>query len=162
MPRSTKVVWSGAWHSRQCRFASSVPIEADLSFVSVCISPTSEMRGIAKAVADATGALLAINPTHTVFLSSSQRQTVKPGAHGVQVGPGKVNDFFAASILRYMHRECSTREGSSNLKTFVPIGTSYFSSATCAPISRNVCRTPLPLMLRHMGNTRRLPRLCPP
>ena len=55
------------------------------------------MRGIAKAVADATGARLAINPTHTAFLSSSQRQTVKPGAHDVQVGPGKVNDFFCRS-----------------------------------------------------------------
>src|SRR5262249_4584590 len=37
-------------------------------------------------------------------------------------------------------------------KTFVPVGTSCVSSATCAPISRNVCRTPLPVMLRQMGN----------
>ena len=36
-------------------------------------------------------------------------------------------------------------------KTGVPVGTSCISNAMCAPISRNVSRTPFPVMLRQIG-----------
>src|SRR5262245_3344661 len=53
--------------------------------------------------------------------------------HCVKVAPGKVNNSLALLSLIYVSRMFHSR-GIVQSNTFVPVGTSYVSNATCAPI----------------------------